>query len=112
LYNYVIRDFRKRMDIAVAWLNEEWYNDRVLVNTEEGSHRQPQYHKWIMKLMDAIFPFLESRDRLFMRMLSETPEFPPELLEKIKMLCLDPDRTALGIQILQYDLPYQRRSQC
>jgi len=101
LYTYIIEDFRRRMDVAVAWLNEEWYNDMVMDRSKVGVSRHPQYHKWMMKVIDSIFPFLEARDRLFMRMLSEIPEIPTELLHKVKMLCLDPDRATLGIQMLQ-----------
>ena len=101
LYKYVIDDFRRRMDVAVAWLNEEWYNDKVMAGSEVGVSRQPQYDKWMMKVMDGIFPFLEVKDRMFMRMLSEIPEIPGELLNKVKMLCLDPDRATLGISMLQ-----------
>lgn len=93
LYKYVIDDFRRRMDVAVAWLNEEWYNDKIM--------GKAGYHKWMMKVMDGIFPYLEAKDRLFMRMLSEIPEIPGELLERVKTLCLDPDRANLGISMLQ-----------
>lgn len=99
LFQYIIEDFRRRMDVAVAWLNEEWYNDKVMASG--GFTRDQQYPKWMMKTMDAIFPFLEARDRLFMRMLSEIPEIPKELLDKVKILCLDPDRATLGVQMLQ-----------
>ncbi|KAL7270748.1 hypothetical protein RUND412_006537 [Rhizina undulata] len=102
LYNHVITDFRGRMDIAVAWLNEEWYNDQMMAKSEEGRDREPQYHKWMMKVMDGVFPYLELKDRLIMRLLSEIPEIPEELLQKVKMLCLDPDRAALGIQMLHF----------
>lgn len=100
LYNFVIADFRGRMDVAVSWLNEEWYNDQVM--SRAGVNREPQYRKWMMKVMDGIFPFLESKDRLFMRLLSEIPEVTVELMQKVKMLCLDPDRAMLGIQMLHY----------
>ena len=29
LFRYILEDFRKRIDVAVAWLCEEWYNDRL-----------------------------------------------------------------------------------
>ncbi|TGZ80924.1 hypothetical protein EX30DRAFT_341248 [Ascodesmis nigricans] len=102
LFKYVTADFRGCMDIAVAWLNEEWYNDKVQAQTEEGKNREPQCEKWTMKVMDAIFPFLEAKDRLFMRMVAEIPEIPKGLLEKIKLLCLDPDRTHLGLNTFHY----------
>jgi symplekin len=101
LYQYISQDFRRRLDVAIAWLNEEWYNDKIMAGLEEGAHREPQYQKWMMRLMDGIIPFLEGKDRIFMRMLSEIPEVPRELLEKIKIICLDPDRVTLGIQMLQ-----------
>ena len=100
LYEYIMADFRDRTDVAAAWLNEEWYNDKVM--EEHDKNREPQYMKWMMKVMDGIFPFLEGRDRLIIRLLSEIPEISYDLLQKVKMLCLDPDRAALGIQILQF----------
>jgi symplekin len=100
LYEYIMADFRDRTDVAAAWLNEEWYNDKVMA--EYDKNRDPQYLKWMMKVMDGIFPFLEGKDRLIIRLLSEIPEINHELLQKVKMLCLDPDRASLGIQILQF----------
>ncbi|RPB02356.1 hypothetical protein L873DRAFT_1826757 [Choiromyces venosus 120613-1] len=100
LYMCIIEDFRARMDIAISWLNEEWYNDRIMAKTQPN--RQPQYKIWMMKIMDGIFPFLEGKDRMFMRLLSEIPEITVELLQKVKMLCLDPDRAVLGIQMLHF----------
>jgi symplekin len=94
LFRYIIEDFRGRMDVIVSWLNEEWYIDKL-------GRKEPQYEKWLMKIMGSIFPFLEPKDRVFMRVLSEIPEINRELLERIKMLCLDPDRTVLGVQMLQ-----------
>ncbi|PWW79228.1 hypothetical protein C7212DRAFT_288366 [Tuber magnatum] len=100
LYHFIIEDFRGRMDIAISWLNEEWYNDRIMAKAQPS--RQPQYKIWMMKVMDGIFPFLEGKDRMFMRLLSEIPEITVELLQKVKMLCLDPDRAVLGIQMLHF----------
>ncbi|CUS08643.1 unnamed protein product [Tuber aestivum] len=100
LYLFIIEDFRGRMDIAISWLNEEWYNDRIMAKAQPN--RQPQYRIWMMKVMDGIFPFLEGKDRMFMRLLSEIPEITVELLQKVKMLCLDPDRAVLGIQMLHF----------
>lgn len=108
LYTCIIEDFRGRMDIAISWLNEEWYNDRIMAKAQPN--RQPQYKIWMMKVMDGIFPFLEGKDRMFMRLLSEIPEITVELLQKVKMLCLDPDRAVLGIQMLQYTLHQSPRT--
>ncbi|KAK6532942.1 hypothetical protein TWF281_007112 [Arthrobotrys megalospora] len=107
LYMYVIGDFRTRMDAAIAWLNEEWYNDR-LQEISAGSDGdktplEPQYAKWMAKIMDGIFPYLETTDRnIFLRFLSELPTIPPPVLANIRGLCLDPERSNLGFLAFQY----------
>lgn len=101
LLNYVTLDWRSRLDLIVAWLNEEWYNDRVLAETEEGRTREPQYPVWMRKVLNAIFPYLEVKDRTFMRILSEIPELDEGVFRSVKGLCVDPDRAALGVSILQ-----------
>ncbi|KAI5817140.1 hypothetical protein BZA77DRAFT_43080 [Pyronema omphalodes] len=107
LYLYVIADFRTRWDIAVTWLNEEWYNDKIMEKSEHGQEREKQYNKWMMKVMESIIPFLAQGDKIFIRMMSEIPEIPLELIERVKGLCLDPDRLILGTSILQYMAMYR-----
>ena len=101
LLAYVLADFRQNLDTAGTWLYEEWYNDMVVVAEDGGPVRPKQYHFWLLKVVDGILPFVEAKDRLVIRFLSEVPELSREVLEKVKVLCLDPDRASLGIQILQ-----------
>ncbi|KAK6540997.1 hypothetical protein TWF694_008378 [Orbilia ellipsospora] len=106
LFMYVMGDFRTRMDAAVTWLNEEWYNDKLQAMAAKESNRtplEPQYAKWMTKIMDGIFPFLETSDRnIFLRFLSELPVIPPPVLANIRGLCLDPERSNLGFLAFQY----------
>jgi symplekin len=37
LYTYIIHDWKKRIDVAISWLNEEWYNDNVLAQSDKDS---------------------------------------------------------------------------
>lgn len=101
LLAYVLADFRQNLDSAVTWLYEEWYNDSVMRDQPMGETRVRQYPVWLAKVVDGILPFVEAKDRLVIRFLSEVPELSREILNKIKILCLDPDRSTLGIQILQ-----------
>jgi len=101
LLAYVLADFRQNLDSAITWLYEEWYNDSVMKDLPMGESRVRQYPIWLAKVVDGILPFLEAKDRLVIRFLSEVPELSREILNKFKILCLDPDRSTLGIQILQ-----------
>lgn len=103
LFRYVTEDWRSRLDIIVAWLNEEWYNDRL--HRSEGSRREPQYPIWTKKVINAIFPYLEAKDTSVMRLLSEIPELSADVFPKIKMLCIDPDKATLGVRTIQFVSP-------
>ncbi|KAF8467718.1 hypothetical protein BDZ91DRAFT_782414 [Kalaharituber pfeilii] len=103
LLAYAIADFRQNLDSAVTWLYEEWYNDSVMRSLPMGESRVRQYPIWMMKVVDGILPFVEAKDRLVIRFLSEVPELSREIINKVKILCLDPDRASLGIQILHYN---------
>ncbi|EPS40868.1 hypothetical protein H072_5234 [Dactylellina haptotyla CBS 200.50] len=106
LFMYVMGDFRTRMDAAVSWLNEEWYNDKLQGIAAKNSDRiplEPQYAKWMTKVMEGIFPYLEKTDRnIFLRFLSDLPTIPPGVLANIRGLCLDPERSNLGFLAFQY----------
>jgi symplekin len=100
LYVYILEDFRKRIDIAVGWLTEEWYNERMQMRA--GNDVVPRYEKWAIKVLDGILPYLDAKDnRVFTRYLSEIPDLSKELLERVKTLCLDPERVQLVITSLQ-----------
>ncbi|KAI9769665.1 MAG: hypothetical protein M1840_003902 [Geoglossum simile] len=101
LYVYILEDFRKRIDIAVGWLTEEWYNERMQMKA--GNDVVLRYEKWAIKVLDGILPYLDAKDnRVFTRYLSEIPDLSKDLLERVKTLCLDPERVQLVITSLHY----------
>lgn len=100
LYIYVLEDFRKRIDIAVAWLCEEWYNDKIQAKSTE--HPILNYDKWALKVLNGIVPYLDARDKVLTRFLSEIPALSAELLEKVKGLCRDPSMVNLSLTSLLY----------
>jgi symplekin len=98
LYLFVLEDFRRRIDIAVGWLSEEWYNDRI--QSGNGSSSAPHYERMVNKLLDGIIPYLDARDKVFTRFLSEIPDITLDVLDRVKGLCRDPERIGLAVNSL------------
>lgn len=100
LYLYVLEDFRKRIDIAVSWLCEEWYNDKMQLKLGQGA--APHYEKWVLRVLDGIMPYLDAKDKVLTRFLSEVPSLNVEMLERVKGLCRDPAKVNLSLTTLLY----------
>lgn len=100
LLAFVMADFRNRIDFCASWLNEEWYSEKMS-STEDGHQKQSAYEVWFNRSLDAMLPFLESKDRSFMRFLSDVPELTNSSILKLRVLCVDPDRSQLGYTTLQ-----------
>ncbi|KAK2611327.1 hypothetical protein N8I77_004676 [Diaporthe amygdali] len=100
LYAYVLEDFRRRIDIAVSWLNEEWYCDSV--QNKQSTHAPMHYPKWAMRLVDGFFPYLNPQDKVLTRFLGEMPELNSAILGKVKKLCGDPSMVELALKSLLY----------
>ncbi|KAK5628470.1 hypothetical protein RRF57_004185 [Xylaria bambusicola] len=106
LYAYVMEDFRKRIDVAVTWLTEEWYKERVQ-HRFSSSPNQPRdapanYEKWTLRLVDGFFSYLHSQDKVLTRFLSELPELTISILARVKLLCRDPSLVNLALTSLYY----------
>lgn len=104
LYVYVLEDFRKRIEIAVSWLSEEWYNDRVQEKaaSEAGRDVPLHYEKWALRLIEGFIPYLHSQDKVLTRFLSEIPGLNKEILGRVKTLCRDPSTVNLALTSLLY----------
>lgn len=103
LYTYILEDFRKRIDVAVAWLCEEWYNDRLAQKQGLQERVAPlHYEAWAVKLVDGFFPYLNPSDKILMRFLGEIPELTRPILAKVKHLVADPSMVQLALTSLLY----------
>ena len=108
LWKYVVEDFRHRIDVAISWLNEEWYNDRMQNQTAQQSEAangtrpaaKLNYEKWTLKMLDAIVPYLDANDKVLVRFLGEIPEISQTLLDRVKNLARDPDRVSLAVKAI------------
>ena len=111
LSKFIREDFRARIPIAIAWLNEEWFNDRIRLQYAEQSKkagispspRKQNYEKWMLRILDGIVPYLDAKDKLLIRFLSEIPEISVRVLERVKGLAKDPERVQLAVNSLLQD---------
>ncbi|CAI7600053.1 unnamed protein product [Penicillium viridicatum] len=113
LYRFILEDFRGRLNIAIIWLNEEWYNDRIQMKSaanqrddtkEDSEPTVPlNYDTWATRLLDGFLAYLDSRDiKVLVRFLSEVPEITIPITQRVASLAKDPERVNLCVQSLMY----------
>ena len=114
LFEYIMKSFRSRVDLAILWLTEEWYAEVGLHSLSQSSEElQPTkqltvYYFWAERLLQGIVPSLEWNDRaIFLRFISLLPYLSNAMLAEVESLCLDPDKSKLGFMSLQYLLMYK-----
>lgn len=96
LHAYIVEDFRKRIDVAVAWLCEEWLCDKLQPDAP------PHYEKLVLKLLDGFLPYLHRQDKILTRFLAEIPELTEAILSRVKQICRDPTVVGLALTSLLY----------
>lgn len=102
LFKWVMADFRHRINVAISWLNEEWYNEQVLAKADASYRSSEAYDTWTLRLLDAISPYLDAKDKSIMRFISEIPALSNGVFQRIKSIANDPDRAGLAVNILHY----------
>ncbi|KAK1918596.1 hypothetical protein P3342_001515 [Pyrenophora teres f. teres] len=115
LYQYIMYDWKKRIDVAISWLNEEWYNDMILSQAAEDSATngssnghttskptKGNYHRCALRLIDGILPYIEHTDKILLRFLSEVPTIDYSILVRLKKMAEDPERIDLACNALHY----------
>lgn len=108
LWKYIIEDFRARISVAIAWLNEEWFNDRIALKSLSSLTPNPnhpprqQYETWTLRILDGILPYFDAKDKLLLRFLSEIPTLSPPILGRVKNLAKDPERVDLAVKAIHY----------
>ncbi|KAK3072794.1 hypothetical protein LTR53_006166 [Teratosphaeriaceae sp. CCFEE 6253] len=112
LLDYIMEDFRRRIDVAIAWLNEEWFADRLAFASPSSlSHTitppmsaLPNYPATLLHVLDTLCPYLDhTKDtRTLIRFLSEIPDLDPRVLDRVVKLADDPERGGMACQALLY----------
>jgi symplekin len=121
IYTYIIHDWKRRLDLAISWLNEEWYNDHIEAeafrrksqtnghsssSSSDGanSEQPPQgnYKRCALRLIDGITTYIEGTDKVLIRFISEVPYLDAEMLGRLRKMAEDPERIDLACLVLQY----------
>ena len=103
LFMYVLEDFRPRLNMAISWLTEEWYADKLIAKVHPELRHLPNYTRWVNRLVDRLLPYLDARDKnVLIRFLSEIPTIDREILDRVKTLARDPERVSMCILAMQY----------
>jgi symplekin len=100
LYTYILEDFRKRIDVAISWLCEEWFSEKIKAKRSADSPHH--YRKLVLRLLDGILPYLRLQDKVLTRFLGEIPELDGTILSRIKQMCRDPTVVPLALTSLLY----------
>ena len=91
------------MDLTISWLTEEWYNECLTPRQSVAS--ASVYVKWATRIFDNVLPFIENSpkdSRLFIRLLGDLPSLAGVHVQKLRTLCLDPERQKLGFAAIKY----------
>lgn len=117
LYNSLTADFRSNLDIIVIWLNEEWYAETVIHDGRASGSNLPGaiYDTLVGRILDQLIPKLQLSDsKMFIRLVSELPSLTRTHIFKFRGLCLDPERSILGIRALKFLIMFKppARSDC
>ena len=108
LHAYILQEFRTRIPLAISWLTEEWYADRLLLQSSPDAPPELlNYNRLTLRLTDGMLPFLDAKDKIFIRYLSELPWLTREILGRVKMVAEDPERVALSMASLRYLLMFR-----
>ncbi|KAF2674204.1 hypothetical protein BT63DRAFT_449199 [Microthyrium microscopicum] len=109
LLQYILHNWTLRMDIATAWLTEEWYNDLMCKQEfdkeSDGGRKPPPMHfkKWSHRFLDELSAFIShEHQNLLIRFVSEVPGLDSDLINKVKRLALDPERIGMTVKVLYY----------
>ena len=102
LFRYVAQDFKSRLNVAISWLSEEWYNDKLATKSNPIA-TLPNYYAQTLRFLEYLVQFLDARDsKILIRFLSEIPAINKDMLESVRGLTADPERVNMCIMALQY----------
>ncbi|CAE7219618.1 unnamed protein product [Rhizoctonia solani] len=99
LLDYLLADFSGRMRLAIVWMSEEWYNDRIQAKRDPS--RERQYDIWLGRLAGSLKARMEPKDKTFAKFLMELPSVPPHVLGLCRELAETPQQMGIGFAALR-----------
>lgn len=124
IFNHYTESVGARVEVAMEWLSEEWYAERINNEAQEIARRQadsdelpeaiaaavragevptPVYDMWCAKAVDAMILYMEASDRKpFLRMLGDLPRLTRDMVQQLRRVCVDPEKGSVGFQALRF----------
>lgn len=104
MFRYIMGNFRERLDIVVLWMTEEWYHEQVTRASSDSNNKEgSEYLKWTSQFLDQIIPLMDMDDsKGFIRLLSDLPELTRSMIQKLRSLCIDPERAQIGYRTIRF----------
>ncbi|RMZ91851.1 hypothetical protein DV736_g891, partial [Chaetothyriales sp. CBS 134916] len=103
LYKHILDDFRAHLNLAISWLTEEWYCDRIRLKSNPALGHLPNYSTWSYRVLSGLLVYLDARDKnILIRFLSEIPAINKDILDLVKTLADDPERVSMCILGFKY----------
>ncbi|KIJ65684.1 hypothetical protein HYDPIDRAFT_131045 [Hydnomerulius pinastri MD-312] len=107
LCDHIMADFPARLRLATIWMNEEWYNDRIRIGNDPDW--RPNYDSWLNHIVASYQTVLEgkaegkpdSKDKAFAKFLLDLPSVPPDVLDLLRDLSVDPEKMHVGFTSLR-----------
>ncbi|KAF9245242.1 Symplekin tight junction protein C terminal-domain-containing protein [Melanogaster broomeanus] len=107
LCDYIMSDFPSRLRLAITWMNEEWYNDRIRIGSDPNW--RPNYDSWLNQIVSSYQTILESKadgrtdskDKAFAKFLLDIPSVPPDVLDLLRDLSVDTEKMHVGFTSLR-----------
>ncbi|XP_029475439.1 symplekin isoform X2 [Rhinatrema bivittatum] len=101
--SYILEDMRNRIDLAFAWLYQEY--NAYLINFPASS--PDDYDECLIGLLAGLQERPDQKDGVFTRLVLEAPLVTDNALEVIRKYCEDESRSYLGLSALR-DLIFKR----
>jgi symplekin len=107
LLQYILSDWRRRMEVAITWLTEEWYNDQICAKEYQtqktrGERPQENFSVWMVRFLDELSAYIGSeQENLLIRFVAGVPGLNSEILARVKMLANDPERVMMVVKVIQ-----------
>lgn len=107
LFNWIMADWRKRLDIATDWMHAEWHVETFAKQDGLCDNPLKYCYKWETKLLDAMIPYVDGKDKCIIRYFAEIMLLDAPLLDRIRKIAEDPDRAGLAVLICVYLINYR-----
>ncbi|XP_060559831.1 symplekin-like isoform X2 [Ruditapes philippinarum] len=103
IQNYIFSDLRNRIELAFAWLYQEYANCMNFMSTsvEGNKHNMSSYDECLTRILNSLIEVVDQKEMLFHRVLLEAPAVTDNALYILRRFCVDDTRVESGLETLK-----------